>query len=150
MTNNTSIILRFILIFLDKFFCTREGNLSNILLNFISSHTNTVICNSKSFCILIGNNLNSWLNTVIFSLANAAKALIFLNSITSVCNNFSKENILIRIKPFFNYRKNIFRAYFNLSFFLHYKNLLWRNCRIFYVDLNRQYHIELWCCLLFI
>ena len=57
MTDNL-VFICFVLVFLQEIRCTGEGNLVNIFLYFVGSHTKTVVSKGESFFFRIYHNLD--------------------------------------------------------------------------------------------
>ena len=81
------IFISLIFIFLKEFCSTGESNLSNILFNFICSHTDTIINKLQSFFLRINDNFNLALEIIRKRiLSHHFQLFQFCNSITAIGN----------------------------------------------------------------
>ena len=84
------------------------GDLVDILFHFICRHTKSVIDELQSLLIRVHQNL--YLRFIFLRkciLTHHIQLLQLGDGIASVGNQFTEENIVVRIQPFFNNRENI-------------------------------------------
>ena len=107
MTDNL-VIVCLVFVFLDEIRRSGERDLVDILLYFVSRHSETVIGKGHRFLLGAYNHIDARL--IIkrsFILAHHFKFLELSDRITSVGDQFSDENVVIRIQPFLDNRENI-------------------------------------------
>ncbi len=124
MTDNTAVSISLVAVLFDKLLSAGKSYLCDVFFNLIGCHTKTVIAYSKCFSVLVKYNVNTGLSSVVLGFTDRTEALILFNSIAAVGDHFSEENILIGIKPLFDYRKKIFRINSDLSFFFQFNYLV--------------------------
>ena len=117
-----------ILVLFDEIGSAGKCDLGYILFDLISGHSESVIG--------YGNGLGSGIDLYAYSALEAFGKLILAhhvellelgNGITSVRNQLTIENIVVRIHPFLDYREYIFAVYRKIShFFVHNIRLLKR------------------------
>ena len=123
--NLTAFVLGFSFKFGKEIGCTGECNLVDVFLDFICRHADTVINNLQCFLVLIQNNMNF----VCFLCENIrfphhGKLLQLCHRITRIGYQFTNEDVLICIEPFFDNWHKIFTVNRKIAFFLHTAYLL--------------------------
>ena len=107
--SNHLIVCCLVFIFLKELCCTGKCDLSNILLNFLSCHTKSVIDKLHCFLFWIDNYFN--LRFIIFRefiFSHHVQLFQLSDRITSVGYEFTYKDIMIGINPFLDNRKNVF------------------------------------------
>ena len=107
MTDNL-ILICLVLILCQEIRCAGKCNLVDILFHFICSHAKSVIDELQSLLIRVHQNL--YLRFIFLRkciLTHHIQLLQLGDGIASVRNQFTEENIVVRIQPFFNNRENI-------------------------------------------
>ena len=113
------LIICLVLVFLQEISCSGKCDLVNVLFHLICCHSQSIITDGNGF--VFRTNLNFDLAFVIFRqicLSDQGKFLPFCNCIAAVADNLSQENVMVRIQPFFDNRKNIFRINSQITLFL--------------------------------
>ena len=108
MTNDL-VLVRLILILFNKVCGTGKSNLIDIFFYFIRCHTNTVIDKLQRLLFRINQHLN--LPLVILGKCILTHHIQFFqlrDRITSVRDQLSEKNVMIRIQPLLDNRKNVF------------------------------------------
>ena len=113
--------LTFCFEFFHKFFSARKSNLVDILFNLFASHTNAFILNGDRLFLFINRNLNGNIAQLIFVFTKRGKGFKLLRCIYCIRNQFTQKYFMIRIKKFFNNRKNVFSLNIDLTFFHLYR-----------------------------
>ncbi len=98
---------RIILMFFQKLLCPRKSNLIDILLHFITRHTDTPVRNRQRTCLFVSLHPNFHLPQLSGILTRRSQHFQFLRGIHRIRHNFTQENIMIGIKKFFDNRKQI-------------------------------------------
>ena len=103
------ILICLVLVLLQKTLRTGKGDLIDVGFYFVCGHTNSVIDKGQCLFFGVGNHINPVLLPFRrFIFAHQRKLFQFSNRITTIGNHFTDKNIVIRIQPLFNNRKNIF------------------------------------------
>ena len=97
-----------VLIFLQELCCTGKCDLSDVFFHLVSSHTKTGI--NELQCLLF--RIHDHFNLVLMSfreciLTHNLQFFQFGDGITSVGNHLTEKNVMVRIQPFLDNRKNI-------------------------------------------
>ena len=105
--SDDSVAVRFF-VFRDKIRCTGKGDLSNIFFNLLFRHADPVIFYGERLCLFVHRNLNAVFFIRCRSLAKLDQFFKLCNGVNAVGNDFSEENILVGIEPFFDDGHHVF------------------------------------------
>ena len=98
----------FIFVFFNEIRCTGKSDLVDVLLNLLCCHTDTIVNNLDCLIFRADNHLNLWFEAVRqLILSHHVKLFELCDGITSIGNQLPVKNIMVRIQPFLNNRKNI-------------------------------------------
>ena len=103
------VVRRLILIFIQKIGCAGECDLCDVLLDLCRRHTKTGIDELQRLLLRVDDDLNLLLISIrIFILAHHLKLGQLCDRIASVGDHLTGKDVVVRIQPLFNNRKNIF------------------------------------------
>ena len=92
----------FTLIFADKVECTRKCDVTNVLIQLLLAHADTVIRDADGACILIKLNRDAIGVVHRGDLTQRLQTLEFGHGVGRVGNDLAQKNILFGIEPFFD------------------------------------------------
>ena len=103
------VIRSFVLIFLDKIRGTGERDAVNILLHLVRRHAQSVIDHLDRLVLRAHNDLDLCLVIIRQGiLSHHIQLLQFGDGVAPIADQLAIKDIMIRIQPFFNDRKQIF------------------------------------------
>ena len=99
----------FILIFIQEIGCAGECDLCDVLLDLCRRHTKTGIDELQRLLLRVDDDLNLLLISVrVFILAHHLKLGQLCDRIAAVGDHLTGKDVVVRIQPLFNNRKNVF------------------------------------------
>ena len=104
------VFTRFIFVFLKEIRRSGKCDLVNVLFYFIFRHTKSIVHKTDRLVLSIDKYFH-FLFVILRKgcLPDHLQFFEFCDGITSIADKFTDENVVIRIQPFFNNRKNIIR-----------------------------------------
>ena len=92
MTDNAADL---VLILLKELSSARERDLVDISVNFLGSHTDTVVNDLECFLLLVELDVHRWLSKLSVELSVCSKSLQLLDCIHSICHKLSEEDLMV-------------------------------------------------------
>ena len=86
---------RLILIFCKELLGTREGNLVDVAVDLVGSHTDTTVADGECLVLLIGADVDRKVAQCALELALRREGFEFLRSIYSVRHQLAQEDFVI-------------------------------------------------------
>ena len=145
MTDNTTRALGFgvsvgFFVLLDKVDRAGKSDLIDVFVDLFGVHADAVIRKGERAEVVVERHVNAVGRTVRLGLAERNKAFVLGYRVARVGYKLAHENVFIRIKPFFDDRKNIFgfdgnAAFFDLVFTHKVRLLSGKNCSLILITL---------------
>ena len=125
MTDYTVVFGVCTLVFFNEIKRAGKRDVVYIISDLVCGHAYAVIINGNGLCLFVKRHGYAVAGLVYsLRLAYRAKMTQFCYRVACVRNYFTQKNILVRIKPTFDYREYMFRLYGNTASFFHIKGLL--------------------------
>ena len=96
-----------VFVFIYELLSSGESNLIDILIHLLGCHTNTTVGNGKRTLLLINRDAHFQVAQFVFKFTYGSQRLQFLRGIYCVAHKFTKENLVVAIQKFLDYRKNV-------------------------------------------
>ncbi len=106
-----------ILVLLKELFGTRKGNLVDVFVDFISSHSDTAVADSQGLGILVDFYADGNVAQFAFVGSHARQGFELLDGIDCIRHDFTEENFLVAVKEFLDYGEDVVGRYPNVSGF---------------------------------
>ena len=94
--------IRVVLVLVEEVVGSREGNLIDVLLDFVGSHTDAVVTYCDCFSVFIDADTNLQVAHLAFEVAFAGKCLELLRGIDGVADDFANEDFVVAIEELFD------------------------------------------------
>lgn len=111
----TDYVVGCVLIFLKEFLSSRKSDLVDVFVHIILVHTDTSVGHSKGPFFFVNAHTHIKSAKLTFVFAKRRERTEFLGSVDSVAHKFTKENLMITVKEFFDYGEYIFSCYPNFT-----------------------------------
>jgi hypothetical protein len=96
-----------VLILFDEILSTGEGHLVDVLLHLVSGHADAGIGHAEGFLVLIQLDFDFGTADIAVVVPGAGRHGQLLDGVYGVGNQLPQEDFVLRVKGFFNNRKNI-------------------------------------------
>ena len=113
MTDDVSGVVAFV--FGEEVLRAGEGDLVDIAIDLLGGHTDTAVDYMDGFVVFVDLHVDGEIAEFAVGLAQTDKRFEFLCGIYCVGNQFSKENLVVRIQEFLDHGKDIFCLYINFT-----------------------------------
>ena len=113
-----------ILVLVEEVVGSRESNLVDVLLDFVSRHADTVIANGNGFGVFIDADTNLQVAHLTLEVAFACKGLELLSGIDSITDDFANKYFVVAIEKLFDDGEDILGCNPDVTLFHIYLTIL--------------------------
>ena len=105
-----------VLVFLEELLGSREGNLVDVLVDFLGSHADTAIAHGERSGFLIHGDVYGQTLGRTLKVACSLQGLELLSGINGVAYQLTQENLVVTVQKFLNNGEDVVGRYPNSSF----------------------------------
>ena len=116
VTNDSHLV---VLILIEELLCSREGYLIDVLLDLLSSHTDTTVTDSDRLSISIEANGDLQVTQLTLELACRGQCTQLLRSIYGIGYQLTKENIMFTVEELLDDGEDVLTRHPNLTLLTH-------------------------------
>ena len=105
-----------VLVFLEKFLGTREGDLVDVLVDFLGSHADAAVAHGERAGLLIDADVDLQALGRALELAGSLQGFQFLRGVNSVAHELTQENLVVTVQKLLDNGEDVVSRYPNSSF----------------------------------
>ena len=105
-----------VLVFLQEVVHSGEGNLVDVLVDFLFRHTDTAVADGDGSGLFVKFDANGQVAQFTLELARLGKGLHLLRGVDGVRHHLAQEDFVVRIEEFLDDRKDVFCRYSDITF----------------------------------
>ena len=99
----------------DELLRAREGDLVDVLVDLFGVHADAAVVHGEGLFLFVDFHLDGEVAQLPLELARGSQGFQFLRGVHGVADDFTQENLLVRIKELLDDRENVFCLYSNVT-----------------------------------
>ncbi len=105
-----------VLVFVEELLRAGEGNLVDVFVHFLGSHTYTTVGDGERLLLFIYGDIHFGVAQVALEITDGRKRLEFLRCVNCIGNQLTKKDLVVAVKKLFDYGEDVVTCYPDITF----------------------------------